>query len=50
MYEVQLDMFAEFENRENPSFRCKDLDEMVKMIQFFMLNGYDVLVREIDQN
>lgn len=49
MYIIALDLHSEFENQSNPKFSCESLDELITIMKFFFANGYDVLVKELDE-
>jgi hypothetical protein len=49
MYEIKLDMFGDLEAGENPIFTCKDIEELVTIMEFFMKNDFDVLIRKISK-
>lgn len=49
MYFIRLDLYSEFEDAENPEFVCESKEELIKMMDFFFKNGYNVLVKKQEE-
>lgn len=47
IYEIQLDLYGDFEREENPTFIVNEV-ELVTMMQFFFDNGYNLFVKRLE--
>lgn len=47
MYKVELDLFTDMDNENNPDFRCDSEEELIELMRLFFNNGYSVIVTQI---
>lgn len=46
IYSIELDMYSEYEDAENPTFICTSKKQFNQMMEFFFLNGYDLIIKQ----